>query len=73
MKIHMNIVLKNMEKTMIKEKVKCVHCGTELTLDCDVICEVKCECGKVSTNNGVIVEGVQGKDWVDVSPRLLNE
>jgi hypothetical protein len=34
---------------------------------------VQCACGKVSITNGVILEGAQGVDWIDVTPQLLNE
>ena len=57
---------------MIKKKVKCVHCGD--TLECnETVCVLKCTCGKVSLNGEVITEGTQGSDWIDVSPKLLNE
>ncbi len=57
---------------MIVKKIKCVHCGQ--TLECkEAVCISKCSCGKVAMNGGVITEGVQGSDWIDVSPKLLNE
>ena len=58
---------------MIKEKIKCIHCNTEIVLDNTSISPIKCSCGKIITNNGVIIEGVKGVDWVDISPKLLNE
>ena len=57
---------------MINKKIKCIHCGQELTLDNTSTTAIKCGCGKVATNNGVITEGAQGTDWVDISPQLLN-
>lgn len=57
---------------MLDKKVKCVHCGQELKLDPTSTTPQSCGCGKVSSNNGVITEGAQGVDWVDVSPQLLN-
>ena len=62
-----------MEVKVIKDKIKCIHCGSEIVLECTDTCMTKCSCGKVSTNNGVIIEGTQGIDWVDISPQLLNE
>ena len=56
-----------------EKKIKCMHCGSEIVLNCDDICVSTCVCGKISVNNGIIIEGVQGKDWVDISPKLLNE
>jgi len=58
---------------MMDQKIKCVHCGTEMVLECTDVCVTKCECGKITTNNGVILEGQRGLDWVDISPQLLNE
>ena len=58
---------------MMEKKIKCIHCDSELILDCNDVCVSECTCGKISINNGVILEGVQGTDWVDVSPKLLNE
>ena len=58
---------------MIKKKIRCIHCGEELQLECADVCINKCTCGAVAVNNGVITEGAQGVDWVDISPQLLNE
>ena len=58
---------------MINKKIKCVHCNKEMTIDPTSIVAEKCTCEKVSMNNGVITEGVQGTDWIDISPQLLNE
>ena len=55
------------------KKIKCLHCGSEITVECADICVNKCDCGVVSVNNGIILEGKQGIDWVDVTPKLLNE
>lgn len=57
---------------VLTKKIKCLHC--EETLECNnAVCTAKCGCGKVSLNNGIITEGVQGKDYIDISPKLLNE
>lgn len=55
------------------KKVKCIHCNTEIELNGLSTTMVRCSCGKIATNNGVIIEGTQGVDWVDISPQLLNE
>lgn len=57
---------------MIQKKIKCVHCNQEITVDPLATTPTKCNCGKIAMNNGVITEGSQGVDWVDVSPQLLN-
>lgn len=57
---------------MIQKKIKCVHCNQEITVDPLSTTPTKCSCGKITLNNGVITEGAQGVDWVDVSPQLLN-
>lgn len=57
---------------VLTKKVKCLHCKQELECK-DTICTVTCNCGKVNINSGIITEGVQGKDYIDVSPKLLNE
>ena len=57
---------------MIEKKIKCVHCEEVMILDATSTVAVSCGCGKTTHNNGVITEGVQGTDWVDVSPTLLN-
>lgn len=50
----------------IIKKVKCVHCSS-------IIEETGvCVCGKVRLTNGVITEGNLGKDYEDISARLLN-
>ena len=61
------------EIVMIEKKIKCMHCGNELVVNNHSTDVVQCECGKIAMNNGIITEGMQGTDWVDVSPRLLNE
>jgi len=57
---------------MIDKKIKCVHCGQEITVNPTSVIAEKCTCGKVGWNNGVITEGAQGADWVDISKQLLN-
>ena len=58
---------------MIDKRIKCMHCDLEMGVDPTSTVPLVCTCGKVSLNNGIITEGVQGTDWVDVSPQLLNE
>ena len=58
---------------MIDKKVRCIHCKGEMKLDSLSTIVVKCSCGKITMNNGVITEGAQGVDWVDISPQLLTE
>jgi len=65
-------MLREMGK-MMEKKIKCVHCEQEIIVDPKSIIASKCTCGKISLNNGIIIEGSQGIDWVDVSPQLLNE
>jgi len=56
----------------LKKRIKCIHCDD--TLECnDTVCVKTCFCGKISLNCGVITEGVLGKDYIDVSQKLLNE
>ncbi len=56
----------------IDKKIKCVHCNQEMVVDATSVVVTKCSCGKIAMNNGVITEGAQGSDWVDISPQLLN-
>ena len=58
---------------MMNKKIKCVHCEEEIIVDDMSTTKVECKCGKISMINGVITEGTQGIDWVDISPKLLNE
>ena len=58
---------------MIEKKIKCTHCNTEIVVECTDVCVRKCNCGVVAVNNGIITEGSQGIDWVDISAKLLNE
>jgi len=58
---------------IIKKTIKCVHCENELVVDSLNESVVTCTCGVVSINSGTIVEGTIGVDWVDVTPKLLNE
>tara|TARA_Y100000310_G_C20704121_1_gene833219 strand:+ start:11036 stop:11212 length:177 start_codon:yes stop_codon:yes gene_type:complete len=55
----------------IQKKVKCVHCGQEIQCT-ESSCSTKCGCGKVSVVGTVITEGVFGKDYIDITPQLLN-
>ena len=56
----------------ISKKIKCIHCNT--ILECtETHCVKTCSCKKVSLNGEIITEGVCGKDYLDVSPKLLNE
>lgn len=55
---------------VIVKKIKCKWCG-------DIIAvvegaSIKCSCGKVILNEGVI-RGELGADYIDVTPKLLNE
>lgn len=54
------------------KKIKCVHCGHEMTISQYNTTAQSCSCNRVSINNGIILEGAQGIDWVDISPQLLN-
>ena len=56
---------------MITKKIKCLHCDEILTCT-EGVCVGKCSCGKVALNGKIVTEGVQGTDWIDVSPTLLN-
>jgi len=51
----------------INKKVKCLHCQSVVEHD------GSCSCGKVRITNGTITEGSLGRDYVDISARLLNE
>jgi len=57
---------------MLTKKIKCVHCSNVITVDEHATIPQSCTCRKISVNNGLIIEGTQGVDWVDVSPKLLN-
>ena len=63
----------NMPKgsNMLTKKIKCIHCSNVITIDENTTVSQSCSCKKVSVNNGLILEGAQGVDWVDVSPKLL--
>lgn len=54
------------------KKIKCLHCNEILTEN-DQPSAKTCSCGHVSMTGRNIFEGVEGKDWVDVSQKLLNE
>jgi len=51
----------------IIKKSKCIHCGSVVEQN------GSCNCGKVKMTNGIITEGILGKDYLDVSAQLLNE
>lgn len=51
----------------ITKKVKCNHCGSVVET------EGTCSCGKVTLSANMVVEGVLGKDYSDMSAQLLNE
>jgi len=56
----------------INKTVKCLHCGQ--IIECtEIACVKKCNCGKISINGEIITEGVVGVDYIDISPKLLNE
>ena len=61
------------DRGMIEKKIRCMHCNEVMVVSGYSTVPTKCSCGKIAHNNGVITEGVQGDDWVDVSPMLLNE
>jgi hypothetical protein len=61
------------ENSMITKKIKCIHCGNIIITDEHSTVTLSCSCKKVSVNGNLIIEGAQGVDWVDVSPKLLNE
>ena len=56
----------------IDKKVKCLHCKTELVSNPNGII-IKCQCGKVYLKGKVIIEGIEGSDYEDITPILLNE
>ena len=62
-----------MEIKMIDKKIRCIHCNQEIVVNPLSTIVQKCHCGKLTLNNGIITEGAQGVDWVDISPQLLNE
>ena len=70
--IAMNIAIQK-EINMIKKKIKCVHCSDEIMLDEFSSDIVSCTCGAIKSSGDIITEGVVGDDWIDVSPKLLNE
>ena len=55
------------------KKVKCIHCGAEVIGSEFSSSATSCKCKKVIISGNIITEGVEGKDWVNVAPRLLNE
>ena len=46
-------------------RVKCKHCGA--------VCEITdvCGCGKVVLSEGVVTVGVEGVDYVNLSPKMI--
>jgi hypothetical protein len=54
----------------IPKRIKCLRC--EDVLDIDDGKNVKCSCNKIIIVEGYI-KGKLGKDYIDVSPVLLNE
>ena len=67
------MVITNITKEdKMQKKIRCVHCGHEITILERTTIAQACMCNKVCVNNGVILEGAQGVDWVDISPQLLN-
>jgi len=54
------------------KKIKCLHCG-EILIENDQPSSKTCSCKRVSMTGRNIFEGAEGKDWVDVSQKLLNE
>ena len=69
----MNLNTMEEQMTKLDKKIQCVHCQMEMVVDSTMQAKATCSCGKVAINNGVILEGAQGVDWVDVSPQLLTE
>jgi len=56
----------------LQKKIQCIHCKG--VIECQHgVCNVSCKCGKVKTNGTIIVEGTIGLDYMDVSPKLLQE
>ena len=54
----------------IHKKIKCLSCGTVILVN--EKSNEKCTCQKVVIMEGH-VQGIIGKDYIDVSPILLNE
>ena len=54
----------------IQKKIKCVSCGSVVTVYEG--CTTNCNCQKLMIVEGHIV-GTLGTDYIDVSPKLLNE
>ena len=57
----------------ITKKVRCLHCGDEIVGSNFSTESKKCKCAKVGMNGIIIIEGVEGKDYIDTSAVLLNE
>lgn len=56
----------------INKKIKCLKCGQIIECN-DIRCQQKCSCGKIGLTGEIVTEGVIGIDYIDVTPRLLNE
>ncbi len=63
--------MNSMENQMIQKKAMCKHCTTVIDITPSST-PVKCSCGKITMIADTITEGVQGTDWVDTTPNLLN-
>lgn len=56
-----------------EKKIKCLKCE-EIVIGKKFSSEVKgCKCGSVVMRGDVVLEAVEGKDYVNVSAVLLNE
>lgn len=51
----------------IIKKVKCLHCNEIIEGN------KQCNCGKIAIATDIVTEGIEGKDYIDVSAKLLNE
>jgi DNA-directed RNA polymerase subunit RPC12/RpoP len=68
----MTVITNITKEDEMQKKIRCIHCGHEITILERTTIAQACMCNKVCVNNGVILEGAQGVDWVDISPQLLN-
>jgi hypothetical protein len=51
----------------IVKKIKCLHCGEVIEGN------RSCGCGQIMIDEDTVLVGAAGKDYVDVSQKLLNE
>lgn len=51
----------------IEKKIKCLHCESEIKGN------GYCKCKAVRVLNEKVILGAEGRDYIDVSPTLLNE